>query len=299
MAKFKRRDGFVGQKLISLPEAIHKKTIQANPLLAQLYITHIGYFPKAAFHYRERRQGCADNILFYCINGKGWYTLGNRSYEVGPNEYMILPVTTKYIRYGADNDDPWTIYWVHFTGGDMSTFNRTLHIAEDDGPRKIPFNEKGIGIWETMYQSLEMGYSTENICNANFCLYQFIATFLFSDHHLKEKDGSGKDIISATILHMRKKVHQKLTVEDLANQHGISASYFSNVFRKATGMPPLDYFIHLKIQKACQLLYVKEIKIKSVAEAIGYDDPYYFSRLFKKHMKVSPEQYRVLRGKSK
>ena len=59
----------------------------------------------------------------------------------------------------------------------------------------------------------------------------------------------------------------------------------------------MDYFIHLKLQKACLLLYSTETKVKNVAGAIVYDDPYYFSRLFKKHMKLSPEQYRTLRLK--
>jgi AraC-like DNA-binding protein len=83
----------------------------------------------------------------------------------------------------------------------------------------------------------------------------------------------------------------------MAKKINLSASHFSSLFRKATGMSPLDYFIHLKLQKACLLLYSTETKVKKVAGAIGYDDPYYFSRLFKKHMKLSPEQYRTLRLK--
>jgi AraC-like DNA-binding protein len=58
-------------------------------------------------------------------------------------------------------------------------------------------------------------------------------------------------------------------------------------------MPPLDYFIHLKLQKACLLLFSTDRKVRTIAEELGYDDPYYFSRLFKKYMKSSPEIYRV------
>jgi AraC-like DNA-binding protein len=72
----------------------------------------------------------------------------------------------------------------------------------------------------------------------------------------------------------------------------LSASYFSTIFKKATGMPPMDYFIQLKMQKACQLLYLENMKVKDVAEAIGYEDPFYFSRQFKKHMKISPVLYK-------
>jgi len=72
-----------------------------------------------------------------------------------------------------------------------------------------------------------------------------------------------------------------------------SSSHFSIVFRKATGMPPIDYFINLKMQKACQLLDMDESRIKEVAHNLGYEDQYYFSRLFKKYMGISPEQYRT------
>jgi transcriptional regulator GlxA family with amidase domain len=148
-----------------------------------------------------------------------------------------------------------------------------------------------------MYDNLEMGYSIETLSHTNLCLYNLIATFLFPDKHVNEKKQDAKDMIHETVLYMQSELHKALTVEDMAKKNNLSASHFSSLFRKATGMSPLDYFIHLKLQKACLLLYSTETKIKKVAGAIGYDDPYYFSRLFKKHMKLSPEQYRTLRLK--
>jgi transcriptional regulator GlxA family with amidase domain len=130
------------------------------------------------------------------------------------------------------------------------------------------------------------------------CLYNFIATFLYPDRQVNEKKQDAKDLINDSILFMQSKLHQQLTVEDMALKHGLSTSHFSSLFRKATGMAPLDYFIHLKLQKACLLLYSSNMKIKKVASEIGYSDPYYFSRLFKKHMKVSPDQYRELQKKT-
>ncbi|HEY0610807.1 MAG TPA: AraC family transcriptional regulator [Chitinophaga sp.] len=293
MGTNKRRDGFEGQLLISLPEAVCLNHAKKHPATSQIYVTHIGYFPKAIFHYRLRKSGCKDDILFYCLRGKGWYRIGNRHFEVGPNQYAIIPATTQYLCYGADEEDPWTIYWVHFSGPDMDGFNRSLNIDAQNGARDIPFNEKGLQIWENMYKSLEMGYSTENLTNANFCLHQFIATFIYPDKHLQHKNTTEENYITQTIHYMRSQLHEKLTVEDFAARYKLSASYFSSLFRKATGMPPIDYFIHLKIQKACLLLFQNNLKIKEVAEAVGYDDPYHFSRLFKKHMNVSPEQYKA------
>jgi len=294
----RRRDGFEGEKIISLPESVWKHAIKENPVLSQLYITHIGYFPKAACHYRERRNGCTDNILIYCLRGKGWYIIKDRKYEMEANEFMLLPATKEYLRYGADADDPWTIYWVHFSGRDMTTFNQGFGIGLFDGPQKVFFNEKGLHIWDTMYQNLEMGYSKENLANTNLCLYHFIATFLFPDKHFNEKKQDARDMINETILYMRKELDAKLTIQDMAQKNNLSISHFSSLFRKATGMSPMDYFIHLKLQKACLLLYNGDTKIKDIALSIGYEDPYYFSRLFKKYMNVSPDRFRILRRKA-
>ncbi|HVW59153.1 MAG TPA: AraC family transcriptional regulator [Puia sp.] len=297
MKTLKRRDGFEGEKLISLPESVWRNAVKANPVLGQLYVTHIGYFPRAAFHYRERKNGCVDNILIYCLRGKGWYKIKDRLFTVKANEFILIPATKEPMRYGADEEDPWTIYWCHFSGKEMDTFNRSFGIGLYDGPRPIVFNEKGLQLWDTMYQNLEMGYSKENLYNTNLCLYHFVATFLFPGKHINVKEQEAKDMVHETILYMRRELGGRLTIEEMAAMHNLSASHFSSLFRKSTGMSPMDYFIHLKLQKACLLLYTDDIKIKHIAQALGYDDPYYFSRLFKKYQGISPDQYRVLRRK--
>ncbi|WP_184542976.1 AraC family transcriptional regulator [Mucilaginibacter sp. FT3.2] len=290
---FKRRQGFEGEKFISIPQKVLRDAKTRDPELFHIYITHIGYFPKASFHYRERRKGCEDNILIYCLQGKGHYIVDNKRFEVHSNQFILIPATDKYIRYWADNDDPWTIYWVHFTGDKIDEFNRSLNLSITRGPVHIPFNENAITIWHNIYQTLEMGYSLENINSACFCLYHIIATFLMPERHIQHDTDDEGDIITKTIHNMRDNLNKKLSVEDMAGKHNLSVSHFSNLFRKATGMPPIDYFIHLKMQKACQLLYANGDKIKAVAAHLGYEDPYYFSRIFKKYIGSSPEQYRV------
>jgi AraC-like DNA-binding protein len=180
----------------------------------------------------------------------------------------------------------------------MDVFNRSFNINIFDGPKQIVFNEKGLQLWETMYQNLEMGYSRDNLNNVNLCLHHFIATFLFPEKQLNEKKQDAKDMINQTIMQMRNELKSKMTVEEMASFNNLSASHFTSLFRKATGMPPLEYFIHLKLQKACLLLYTSDIRIKAIADTLGYDDPYYFSRLFKKYMNVSPENYREMRRKN-
>ncbi|MDR0792130.1 MAG: AraC family transcriptional regulator [Chitinophagaceae bacterium] len=295
MSRKKIRDGFEGQKLISIPDSVLTNFIKKNSFIGQLYITHIGYFPKAKFHYRIRKNGCTDNILIYCLGGVGWIKIGaENNFELLPNNYYIIPATEEPVIYGADENDPWTIYWVHFCGEGTPSFNNAFNINAHQRPKEIPFNKERIAVWEEMYESLVMGFSIENLRKANLCLNYFLASLFYFEHETKNESDEN-DYIKKTIHFMRSNLHEKLSVEEIARKHHLSTSYFSLLFRKSTGMPPIDYFIHLKIQKACQLLYAGNLKVKDVAESLGYDDPFYFSRMFKKYMKVSPEQYKALR----
>lgn len=290
MITTKIRDGFEGQKLISLPSGVYKNT----KVLSQIYITHIGYFPKASFHFRERKNGCEDNIFIYCLHGKGWYEIDKKRYEVKPGQFFQIPATNKHLKYGADQALPWTIFWVHYSGKNMDDFNQTLNISLYDGPKNIPYNEKGLQIWNEIYSCLEMGYSKDNLNNANMCLYYFLTTFQYIEKHFPLVED--KDMIRETIVFMKEKIESRFKVEHFAERYKLSVSHFSSMFHHATGTSPMEYFIQLKIQKSCQLLYTTNITIKDIALSLGYDDPYYFSRLFKKMMELSPEQYRQLKN---
>ena len=73
----KRKDGFTGERCIVLPKMIIEMEKQ-DPLVSSLYITDIGYYPVANFHYREREDPIEQNVLIYCVEGTGWYQIGLR-----------------------------------------------------------------------------------------------------------------------------------------------------------------------------------------------------------------------------
>ncbi len=290
--KIKIRDGFQGEKLISIPTRILSKTAKWFPD-NQLYVTHIGYFPKAMHHYRNRPNGCEDDILFYCLQGKGYYMIDGVKFELHANQFIFIPATTKPLSYWADQEDPWTIYWVHFTGQEIDSFNRSLHINIDQ-PAYISYNEEGLKIWNKMYDSLSMGYSLENMIHTNLCLYHLIATFIYHQRYTQSPAiTTDKDIVNKTIDYMKDHLGERITVDDMASMNRLSMSHFSKLFRISIGIPPIDYFIHLKMQKACQLLQTTNLRIKEIASLVGYDDAYYFSRIFKKSINISPEIYRA------
>ena len=85
----------------------------------------------------------------------------------------------------------------------------------------------------------------------------------------------------------------QLSSAGLAEKCGMSQTAFRQAFQKVTGRNPHQYFEQLRIERAAQSLLQTERSINSIARAEGYDDPYHFSRVFKRVMGVSPHQFRL------
>ncbi|HET8705548.1 MAG TPA: helix-turn-helix transcriptional regulator, partial [Pseudomonadales bacterium] len=72
----------------------------------------------------------------------------------------------------------------------------------------------------------------------------------------------------------------------------LSKFHFSKKYKALTGHSPIQHFIHLKMEQACYLLDISDQAVSLISQQLGYDDPHYFSRLFKKVIGVNPSQYR-------
>ena len=90
---------------------------------------------------------------------------------------------------------------------------------------------------------------------------------------------------------MKENITEKLSLNEIATALGYSTSRFSAIFKQETNNSVINYFIELKIQKACELLSTKELSITQVGEYLNFDTPQYFSAQFKKIMNLTPSQF--------
>ena len=105
--------------------------------------------------------------------------------------------------------------------------------------------------------------------------------------------------IAETVGYMRERLNQSLRVPKLAIMVGVSQSHFFAVFKKQTGFAPMDFFIRMRMGRACELLDSTSLSVKEIAATLGYDDQFYFSRVFKSVNRISPSKYRVSLIKNK
>jgi AraC-like DNA-binding protein len=101
--------------------------------------------------------------------------------------------------------------------------------------------------------------------------------------------------IEQSIAFMKEHLDCPLQAATLAALAHISLSHFFALFKRRTGATPIDYFIHLRMERACQMLEATSLAVKEVAAALGYEDPFYFSRVFKSVNAVAPSEYRLTR----
>ena len=99
-------------------------------------------------------------------------------------------------------------------------------------------------------------------------------------------------VIEAATDEIRRYFHTDLDLTAVAESTGLSYVQFLRRFKKYSGMTPSDYLYALKIQKAKSLLADTDLLIKDVAAACGFDNEYYFSNFFKKHVRMSPSVFR-------
>lgn len=287
----RKKEGFEGQKLIVLPQKIDSGFLMKDLITKQIYITDIGYYPKANQHYIERPNGVSQHIIIYCVEGRGWVTINKKRMDISPSHFIVIPAKTPH-RYGAQEGDPWTIYWVHFKG-EIATY--VVNLITNDSQNYLPYlsyNEHRIKLFEEICYNLERGYSADNLRYVNMIFYHFLSSLLYEEKYNRADNAQEKDAIARTIEMMQQNIHRNPTLNDFAAFSHLSVSHFSSMFRTRTGFSPVEYFNHLKVQHACQALAFSPKAIKEIADDLGFSDQYYFSRIFSRFMGMSPSEYR-------
>lgn len=286
-----KADGFRNQYLFVLPDTVLAKT-QDNKLFSFLSVTDIGYFPNAENHYRIREQGCDSAILMYCHSGSGFVENQNSErFQVNEGDVIFIPPGTPHC-YGASSHNPWSVYWMHFSGLCIPPYaqligEKPIHSIDAASTETIP------RLFHDCFDILKTPWQIEEY----FLLCQTAGTILAHiSSGIKKRSFNlspkGELAIGKCIMFMNRNLHKNITLNEFADYSGFSSSHLNALFKNYTGLSPVNYFLNMKIQASSKEIFFTRRPIKDIALDFGIYDPYYFSRLFKKYMGVSPAKYR-------
>jgi AraC family transcriptional regulator of arabinose operon len=286
-----RREGFAGQHLVVVPKPVNDAAAK-HALLRGLLVTDAGYFPHAEGHYVERNQGTPTHLVIACLRGQGWVGTKSGQRPVRAGDLVWLRANQGHT-YGAAEDDPWTIGWVHFTGEEAEAWSKHIGFAQESVAVLSDASAEGVAALkiEQIYLILELGYSVAELINAALML----RSALNLAAHAVRNGGpmrSASERIAAVREHLRETLDQPHRLDELASAAGLSVPHFCALFRRVTGYAPIDFLIRQRIQAACRLLDTTDRSIASIAAEVGYEDPYYFTRCFRRVVGNSPRAYR-------
>lgn len=284
--------GFPGERFVYLPLSL-LGLMQHNPYTNDLYIYSLGYFSHALYHYINRPEGCSQYLFIYCQEGEGWIILNEKKHNLRAHEFIILPPDIPH-SYGASENSPWSIYWIHFLGSKANVFSENFNKPIPVLPSEVSRIDNRLKLFDEMYTVLKSGFTLENLNYANVCLAHFLGTFVFINSYRNSAKSSeyAESIINRATYFMNENICNKLTIPEISGYLGYSPSYFYRKFIKETGYSPMDYFIRLKLNRACAELIQTDMKVNQIAHKLGFNDAYYFSRIFTILIGVSPLKFR-------
>ena len=231
-----------------------------------------------------------------CVGGHGFVEVDGLRTHLKSGHLLIIPKDTPH-RYWAASDDPWSIYWVHFLGDDADYFVDRIPRAGQPVPIEGDAQAEAIRLFRYCLDALHDGYGLPTLIYAAQSTQHILSLLLYRNSLLpmEQRSGPRRSDVEAVIEYMQNNLDENLRLEDFARTAGMSVSHFSERFRRQTGQSPMAYFIHQRMRLACRLLDLSAKPVKTVALEIGYRDPYYFSRIFKKSMGISPDKYRDIK----
>ncbi|BFL48512.1 AraC family transcriptional regulator [Lactonifactor longoviformis] len=229
-------------------------------------------------------------VLHYILNGAGTLFLDNKVYAVSSKQIFVLPPNL-LAYYEGDHDNPWNYIWIHFNGRKALELLHKAGIS-NESPVFIP-TSPSTELEDCMVEILRHN-NEEYICIGNlYRLFQYMINTTSNRPAVEEKDKS-LTYIKDVINFITKKYSEPIKVQDIADFCGLDRSYLSKLFKHATNYTPQEYLIFFRMRKATQLLKDPNIPIQNIAYSVGYNDPFAFSKIFKKEIGVSPTQYREL-----
>lgn len=261
------------------------------PLTRGLYLRAVGYYPCARGHKVQRTEH-SDHLLLYSVGGSGTLEINGLQYPVNRGDAMMLPQGLQHA-YRSSKRDPWTLYWVHFSGDDANTFWDYLDFNPEQPVRQLGSAARLVADFETLTELRNTSFIDTSFTHAANQLRQMLALVGLLIARQQQPD-EGFDIEAIHAL-MQEKLHGQLDLATLAETAGMSRHGFCRRYKAVTGNSPYQHYLYLKMERACHLLDVSDNSIGDIAEALGYDDPYYFSRVFRKIMGMPPAHYRAMR----
>jgi len=230
----------------------------------------------------------AEYQVVYITKGRGIFEMGGRTRVVVPGSVMIVFPGVRHF-YKPEFEVGWTEYWVGFKGPYVDTLCRQGFLSPAKPLFEVGLQNSLLGIYSQIFELVRDQRPLYQV-RASSLVLTLIAEILAHERKVVQYNHSEQLVEKARFL-MEENIYGEINLNVIAGLLGVSTSHLNEVFKSYTAMTPYQYFISIKIRRAKDLLESGDLPIKEVAFRLGFDDPYYFSRLFRKKAGLPPSKW--------
>lgn len=238
-----------------------------------------------------RPRGRKDFQLLYIASGKAHFHFGDEE-KIVTAGHMVLyrpKEPQKYEYYGEDQTE---VYWVHFTGGNVTNLLRSYGLTDD---KKVFYCGSGLeyqNIFRTMIYELQMCKDNYAEMLEMYLRQIFIMLQRYFKSSAKVENFRIVEEIDKATEYFNEHYNENISIDEYAENNHVSISWFIRNFKQYTGSTPMQYILAKRIYNAEILLQNPAYNVTEISQIVGYDNPLYFSRIFKKAKGLSPSEYR-------
>ena len=238
-----------------------------------------------------RPRGRVDYQLLYIAAGKAHFYFDGKE-QIITAGHMVLyrpKEPQKYDYYGEDQTE---VYWVHFTGSDVKNILRSYGLTDD---KRVFYCGSGLdyqNLFRTMINELQMCKEKYSEMLEMYLKQVFIMLERYFANAARIEPIRVIEEIDKATKYFNEHYNEDINIEEYTQKNYVSISWFIRAFKQCTGSTPMQYILSKRISNAETLLLDHSYNITEIAQIVGYDNPLYFSRIFKKIKGLSPSEYR-------
>ncbi|WP_288593786.1 AraC family transcriptional regulator [uncultured Victivallis sp.] len=221
--------------------------------------------------------------FYYVVDGNVSLVLADGSYLLEPGMVYLIPADRPF-RYSAAGK--FTHYWLHFRS---SRLEKVDYFRRLIGLKAPPDTE---ALMRDLLRCAEIGDGAEALIGADVILRRLLTPFLTAMPKSDYEQGVNIGRYSTVLEYIDRNLEKNLIVTQLAVIAGMNYNNFSADFHRTFGITPKQYICNHRIERAKALLLGSDLTIKQVSARVGYDNEFFFYRLFKKYTGQTPKYFR-------
>ncbi len=236
-----------------------------------------------------RPGGRRDYQLLYISKGRAFFHIDGQKQEVKAGCMVLYrPGEDQYYHYYA-KDNP-EVCWVHFSGSESSLLLDKIGFSQEH------ILDCGVSpAYPELFRQIILELQLKRPCFEEYlCLY-LNQLFVEIKRNLLEASADryfNQKQMQATVHYFNESFSQEISIEEYAKNQHMSVCWFIRCFKRYMGITPMQYLTSIRINKAKELLKNTNYTIQEISGLVGYENPLYFSRIFRKQTGHSPSGYR-------